>query len=103
MILSIRNQIGTGTMAHIDNTSFDRPTDTGAGFVDGAILMQLGIRAALGRDGRADLVAAHMYFNLADRKGAEGAAAHRKDVAADMSKAEIAAALRAARQWLTLH
>ncbi len=90
-------------MAHIDNTAFDRLDGIGADFVDGAILMQLGIRAALGEGGSADLVAAHMYFNLADRKGAEGAAAHRKDVAAEMSKSEIAAALRAARQWLTLH
>ena len=90
-------------MAHIDNTAFDRLDGIGADFVDGAILMQLGIRAALGEGGSADRVAAHMYFNLADRKGAEGAAAHRKDVAAEMSKSEIAAALRAARQWLTLH
>ncbi|NDW04141.1 hypothetical protein [Jiella pacifica] len=90
-------------MAHIDNITFDRPADNGARFVDGAILMQLGMRAARGGDGAPDLVAAHMYFNLADRKGVEGAAAHRRDIAADMSKAEIAAALRAARQWLTLH
>lgn len=90
-------------MAHLDNAAFDRPTHTGADFVDGAILMQLGIRAALGQDGTADLVAAHMYFNLADRKGVAGAAAHRQDIAAEMSKAEIAAALRAARKWLTLH
>tara|TARA_R110002020_G_scaffold78439_6_gene197250 strand:+ start:212 stop:484 length:273 start_codon:yes stop_codon:yes gene_type:complete len=90
-------------MAHIDNTTFDRPTDNGAGFVDGAILMKLGMRAAAGGDGAPDFVAAHMYFNLADRKGVDGAAAHRRDIAADMSKAEIAAALRAARQWLTLH
>ncbi|MCE7030509.1 hypothetical protein LZD57_21190 [Jiella sp. CBK1P-4] len=65
--------------------------------------MQLGMRAAIGGAGAPDRVAAHMYFNLADRKGIDGAAAHRRDIAAEMSKAEIAAALRAARTWLTLH
>ncbi|MBP0617354.1 hypothetical protein J6595_17340 [Jiella sp. KSK16Y-1] len=88
----------------MDNTAFTTATATsGAAHVDGAVLMNLGLRAALGRDGAVDLVAAHMYFNLADRRGAEGAAAHRQEVACDMSKGEIATALRAARKWLTLH
>ena len=90
-------------MAHFDNTAFKSDITSGAAFVDGAVLMEFGLRAALGRDGSVDLVAAHMYFNLADRKGAVGASAYRQDVAADMSKAEIAEALRAAREWLTLH
>ncbi|TFF25567.1 hypothetical protein E3C22_09495 [Jiella endophytica] len=90
-------------MAHIDISAFDRAAVSGAAFVDGAVLMELGMRAALGRDGAVDLVAAHMYFNLADRKGIDGAASQRQDVAGEMSKAEIARALRAAREWLTLH
>ena len=90
-------------MAHIDLTAFDRTAASGGAFVDGALLMELGLAAALGRKGAADLVAAHMYFNLAAHKGVEGAAAARQDVAGDMSKAEIARALRAARGWLALH
>ena len=39
-----------------------------------------------------------MYFNLADRKGAAAAAYHRQDVASQMTKADVASALRAARQ-----
>ncbi|MBO0904614.1 hypothetical protein [Jiella sonneratiae] len=90
-------------MAHIDLSAFDRAFGNGAAHVDGQLLLELGMRAALGRDGTADFVAAHMYFNLADKKGVAGAAAHRQDVAAEMTKAEIAAALRSARRWLTLH
>lgn len=90
-------------MAHIDLTAFDRNAASGAAYLDGALLMELGLAAALGRNGAADLVAAHMYFNLAAHKGVEGAAAQRQDVASDLSKAEIARALRAARAWLVLH
>ncbi|MCQ8781117.1 sel1 repeat family protein [Mangrovibrevibacter kandeliae] len=67
------------------------------------ILFELGMRCASGRDGAVDLVAAHMYFNLADQKGAERASFYRQEVAEQMSKTEIGKALRAARQWLTLH
>lgn len=90
-------------MAHIDLTAFDRSAASGAALLDGALLMELGLAAALGRNGAADLVAAHMYFNLAAERGVEGAAAQRRDVAGDMSRAEIARALRAARTFLTLH
>ncbi|GGD93130.1 hypothetical protein GCM10011390_09850 [Aureimonas endophytica] len=71
---------------------------TGAG-----VLFEMGMRAASGRDGAIDLVAAHMYFNLADRQGDERAAYHRQDIAEQMSKLEIGRALRAARDWLATH
>lgn len=67
------------------------------------LLFEMGARAASGRDGTIDLVAAHMYFNLADRQGDERAAFHRHDVAEQMSKVEIARALRGARDWLAVH
>ena len=90
-------------MARIDFQNFADTGANGAAFVDADILFDLGMRAALGRDGAVDLVAAHMYFNLADRKGAPEAAFHRKDVAEQMTKAEIASALRAARGLMTRH
>lgn len=69
----------------------------------GEILFDLGMRCASGRDGAVDLVTAHMYFNLADQGGAESAAFYRQEVASQMSKIEIGRALRAAREWLTVH
>ncbi len=66
----------------------------------GAILFEMGMNAANGRDGAVDLVGAHMFFNLADREGDERAAFHRQDVAAQLSKIELGRALRAAREWL---
>ena len=67
------------------------------------VLFQMGLLCALGRDGDVDLVGAHMYFNLADRDGVEDAAFHRQEVAAQMSKQQLAKALRAAREWLSVH
>ncbi|WP_370193587.1 MULTISPECIES: sel1 repeat family protein [Aurantimonas] len=90
-------------MARIDFQNYDDISASGAVFVDADILFDLGMRAACGHDGAVDFVAAHMYFNLADRKGSDVAAYHRQDVASQMSKAEVAAALRAARQWMTRH
>ncbi|MEF2553415.1 hypothetical protein VQ042_18970 [Aurantimonas sp. A2-1-M11] len=87
----------------VDIQTYDDVSTSGAVFVDADILFDLGMRAACGHDGPVDFVAAHMYFNLADRKGSQAAAYHRQDVAGQMTKAEIAAALRGARQWLTRH
>lgn len=67
------------------------------------VLFQMGLLCALGRDGAVDLVAAHMYFNLAARDGVEDAAFHRQEVADQMSKVDIAKALRAARDWIARH
>jgi hypothetical protein len=67
------------------------------------VLFQMGLLCALGRDGEVDLVAAHMYFNLADRDGVEDAAYHRQEVASQMTKADLGKALRAAREWIAIH
>jgi uncharacterized protein len=48
----------------------------------------------------ADLVAAHKWFNLAASRGNAEAIRLRREIAAQMSDAEIAAAQRAARAWL---
>jgi TPR repeat protein len=64
---------------------------------------ELGMLYATGRDVAPDLVAAHKWFNLAAISGNDEAALHRQQIAAEMSAKEIAAAQRAARDWLRLH
>ena len=61
---------------------------------------QLGIMHASGRSGAADLVSAHKWFNIAAMKGHGEAARMRREIAAEMSDAEIGQAQRAARDWL---
>ena len=67
------------------------------------ILFELGMMYATGRDCDADLVAAHKWFNIAAIKGSSRAAELRSELSATMSKAEIAQALRQAREWMTMH
>ena len=67
------------------------------------ILFEMGLMYATGRDCEADVVAAHKWFNIAAIKGSERAAALRSELAAGMSKIEIARALREAREWMTTH
>lgn len=67
------------------------------------ILFELGLMYATGRDCDADVVAAHKWFNIAAIKGSARAAELRSELSATMSKAEIAQALRQAREWMTMH
>jgi TPR repeat protein len=67
------------------------------------ILFELGMMYATGRDCDADPVAAHKWFNIAAIKGSSRAAELRAELSATMSKAEIAQALRQAREWMTMH
>ena len=67
------------------------------------ILFELGMMYATGRDCDVDMIAAHKWFNIAAIKGSERAAALRTELAAGMSKIEIARALREAREWMTTH
>jgi TPR repeat protein len=64
---------------------------------------ELGIMHASGRSGPPDLVAAHKWFNLAAMQGNTEAARLRLEIAREMSSADIAAAQRAAREWLRLN
>ena len=61
---------------------------------------ELGMLYAAGRVVPRDLVAAHMWFNLAALRGDREAASQRQEVAAEMSRDEIAQALSWARAWL---
>ena len=72
----------------------------GQGNSSGDIFFMLGIKAS---GELFDRIAAHKWFNLAAARGNQKAAEHRREIAAEMSAAEIAAAQRAAREWLTTH
>jgi uncharacterized protein len=67
------------------------------------VLFERGLYWASGRSGVVNLVAAHKWFNLAALKGRSDAIALRREVAEMMSDAEIAAAQREARAWMTAH
>jgi uncharacterized protein len=64
------------------------------------MLFELGMMYSVGRDAPVDLVAAHKWFNLAAMKGSIDAIRLRREIANQMSDVEIAAAQRAARDWL---
>lgn len=63
-------------------------------------LFQLGMMYSVGRGVPVDLVAAHKWFNLAAMQGNADAVRLRREIAGQMSEHEIAAAQRAARDWL---
>ena len=62
---------------------------------------ELGLAYSTGREGQIDLVEAHKWFNIAAARGDRMAAQHREELASEMSREEIAAALRAAREWIS--
>ena len=63
-------------------------------------LYELGLMHASGRSGAADLVSAHKWFNIAAMRGHADAVRMRREIAAEMTDAEIGQAQRAARDWL---
>jgi uncharacterized protein len=67
------------------------------------VLFERGLYWASGRSGVVNLVAAHKWFNLAALKGRVDAIAMRREVAEQMSEADIASAQREARAWMTAH
>jgi len=84
---------------HID---LDRATAVEASAIPD-VLFERGLYWASGRSGVVNLVAAHKWFNLAAVKGSADAIRLRREVAEMMSEAEIAAAQREARAWMTAH
>jgi TPR repeat protein len=63
-------------------------------------LFELGMLYATGLDVETNLVVAHKWFNLAAMRGDGAALARRKEIALEMTAAEIAEAQRLAREWL---
>ena len=67
------------------------------------VLLELGMMYWLGRDVPQDYVMAHKWFNLAALKGSDDARQYRRELAQEMTTAQVAEAQRQARSWLTLH
>jgi uncharacterized protein len=61
---------------------------------------ELGMTYSVGRNVPVDLISAHKWFNLAAMRGNPDATRLRREIAEQMSEAEIAQAQRAARAWL---
>lgn len=70
---------------------------------DGRSLYELGVMYAAGRTVEVDRVTAHKWLNIAAMRGCAEAVALRAELASEMSSAEIAAAQREARLWLSRH
>lgn len=68
-----------------------------------ANFFELGLSYSTGREGRVDLIEAHKWFNIAAARGDRVAAQHREELAGEMSREEIGAALKAAREWISHH
>jgi TPR repeat protein len=64
------------------------------------VFYELGMMYSIGRSVPTDFVSAHKWFNIAAMKGNNDAIRLRREVAVQMSEPEIAAAQRAARDWL---
>jgi uncharacterized protein len=73
------------------------------GSPDAEKFYQLGVMYSTGRSVPADMVSAHKWFNIAAMRGYTKALGRRSEIAGEMSKAEIAIAQRAARDWVTHH
>lgn len=67
------------------------------------ILFELGMMYCLGRDVLQDYVTAHKWFNLAALKGNDDAKFYRRELAQEMTAAQVADAQRQARAWMTMH
>jgi TPR repeat protein len=66
-------------------------------------LFQLGLMYCAGRDVDVDLIEAHKWFNLAAMRGNDDAKVYRLELSREMSKQQISAAQKRAREWLKLH
>ncbi len=76
----------------------------GSAQVDGAdALFQLGLMYCAGRDVEIDLIQAHKWFNIAALRGNQAAKSYRQEISREMTKKQIAAAQKSAREWLKLH
>lgn len=63
----------------------------------------LGMMHSVGREAPIDMVAAHKWFNIAAQRGHKDAIRLRREIATQMSDAEIGLAQRAARDWMKAH
>ena len=64
------------------------------------VFFELGMMYSTGRSVPTDFVTAHKWFNIAAIRGNREAMRYRREIALEMSEVEVAAAQRAARDWL---
>jgi TPR repeat protein len=84
--------MGRQEFAAIENGSIGEATED--------MFFRLGMMYSTGAEVPTDYVAAHKWFNLAAMRGNAEAIRLRREIAVEMSEFEIAAAQRAARDWL---
>ena len=89
-------------MARFDMAEADSASITAAA-MDGRAFLDLGIMYSVGRSVPVDRVEAHKWLNIAAARGCREAVPLRAELAAEMTPAEIAAAQKSARLWLSLH
>ncbi len=73
---------------------------TAAPFMTAEDMYEAGLRYSAGRGVPTDLVAAHMWFNLAASRGHDVARSLRTEIANELSRKDVALAQRKAREWL---
>src|SRR5882724_12918244 len=74
----------------------------GEGSASADTYFNLGMMYSSGRNVPIDYVMAHKWFNLAAMKGNRDAVRLRQEIAGEMSESEVAAAQRAARDWMRM-
>ena len=88
-------------MARIEHICADAAIITGQ--ADGEMYFRLGLMHANGRGAEPDYVEAHKWFNIAAMRGDARAVGYRRELSEEMTGDQIAAAQRAAREWLSVH
>jgi TPR repeat protein len=86
-------------MARFDISNCEQAA-LGATTASADTFFDLGMMYSTGRDVPIDYVIAHKWFNLAAMNGSKEAIRLRREIAAEMTQDEIAAAQRAARDWM---
>ena len=81
-------------------TEFAAIEDGSIGEASDDMFFRLGMMYSTGAEVPADYVSAHKWFNLAAMRGNAEAIRLRREIAVEMTEAEIAKAQRAARDWL---
>jgi uncharacterized protein len=92
-------ETGEARMARFEMVGVDN-AGLGEASASGDVLFQLGMMYSTGSSVPTDYVSAHKWFNLAAMRGNMDASRLRREIAEQMSESEIAAAQRAARDWL---
>ncbi len=88
-------------MAHFDAREAEMASSGSETQVD--VFRVIGLMYATGHGCDQNLVEAHKWLNIAAIKGCERSVGLRANLAATMSKQQLAEALRDAREWMTCH